>query len=69
VFEEVDEDRGRKEDRGALDSQIRAVNELLEGLKRQRGAGGAGGGGGGGGGGASSAVGAADRGSPVVAAS
>ncbi|KIZ01962.1 hypothetical protein MNEG_5995, partial [Monoraphidium neglectum] len=38
IFEEVDDDRSRREDRGALDSQIRAVTELLEGLKRQRGA-------------------------------
>ncbi|GBF97002.1 hypothetical protein Rsub_09799 [Raphidocelis subcapitata] len=57
VFETVQEDRGAsKEGAAALDSQIRAVSDLLDGLRaRQRGAGGGGGGvgvgvGGGGGG-------------------
>ncbi|KAI8467692.1 MAG: hypothetical protein J3K34DRAFT_32028 [Monoraphidium minutum] len=49
IFEEIEEDRGRKDDRGELDSQIRAVNDLLEGLKRQRGSSAAASGSGGGG--------------------
>lgn len=56
VFEEVEDERAKKEDRGTLDSQIKAITELLDGLKRQRGAGG---GASSSGGGATSAGGAA----------
>jgi uncharacterized membrane protein YgcG len=45
VFQSVEEDKERRDDRGALDAQIKAVNDLLEGLKRQKGGGGGGGGG------------------------
>jgi len=53
VFQSVEESKDKRDDRSALDSQVRAVTDLLDGLKhRQRG--GAGGGGGVGGGGGSS---------------
>jgi hypothetical protein len=49
VFQSVEDDRDKRDDRGGLDAQIRAVGDLLEGLRRQRGGGGGGGGSGGGG--------------------
>ncbi len=56
VFETAHDDRERAQEKGALDTQARAVAELLESLRRQQrgsggGVGGAGGGGGSGGGG------------------
>ena len=41
------DDRAFKEDRGVLDTQIKAISDLLDTLRRQRGAGGRGSQGGG----------------------
>lgn len=37
VFETVEDDRDARDDKGALDAQIKAITDLLEGLRKQRG--------------------------------